>query len=371
MSSGRRGESFRDTTEPAFGDAPAVSLQSPLAEPRSQRGRHASGRAHQDAEPHEHQGSHTERRAPRDARSQSPEFGSGMSATLPSPSEDARPVEHLEVLIEADKWLVQRLRSDVGALDEALLRLEESCRFEEREAIRERCECERIGQERQHLAQQLGASRQQLGGLKIEHQGLHAESVLLRRDPEHYSREVAFLRRLLDEGLRDTQALQQSIEYLEQSNQSLLAHTSSLEEARREVLEQVRIEREALERERREAERAKQAYASLRVGGAAGGGLEQLTRHGSPASAGASGPPRSADSIQQPRMADGAANGHGGALAPSWHSGLASVGGGSPSSEHRRSAAASAAGGDMPPPRMVVEQPGPRMSPGPRGREGV
>lgn len=296
---------------------------------------------------------------------------------MPSPSDDARPVEHLEVLIEADKWLVQRLRSDVGALDEGLLRLEEACRLEEREAIRERSECERIGQERQHLAQQLEASRRQLGELKAEHQGLHAESVLLRRDPEHYSREVAFLRRLLDEGVRDTQALQQSIEYLEQSNHSLLAHTSSLTEARHEVLEQVRAEREALERERREAARAKQAYGSLRAGGV-GGGLEHLARHGGP-SAGVSGPPRSLDSIQQPHpdsAADAEANGFGGA-APAWHSSLVGGGGGPGSDRHRPPEAPGAASEGRP--RMVVEQPGPfagaygpaaRMSPGPT-RDGV
>merc|ERR1712187_623655 len=113
-------------------------------------------------------------------------------------------------------------------------------------------------------------------GLKAEHQGLHLERVLLRSDHDHPSKEVVFQQRLLAEGMKDKQNLQQSIEYLEQSNKSLLAHTKSLEEARREVLEQVKTEKELLRREEHDALQVKQALDALRDGnGAAASRMRQ------------------------------------------------------------------------------------------------
>jgi len=201
--------------------------------------------------------------------SHSPDFG--RRARLPSPAQnDAQPVEHLEVLIEADKVLSQSLRRDVDELDEELTRLEEACRFEEREAMRERGETDRIGQEREHLTQQLSASQRQLAELKVEHEGIVLENVMLRCDHDHFAKEASFLRRLLDEGQRDAEALRQSIEYLETSNRSLVAHTKSLEEARREVLETVRVEKDLLRKEREEAEFAKKALEALRRDGVDG-----------------------------------------------------------------------------------------------------
>jgi len=209
----------------------------------------------------------------------SPDFGArqklgGGSSLLAGigAADSAPPVEHLEALIEAEKRLVQMLRADTDELDHELARLDESCRREEKEVAGERGEHDRIGQERLHLEQQLEASRRQLRELKGEHEGLHLESILLRRDRGHYGNEVAFLQRLFDEGTLDASALQQSIEYLEQSNQSLSAHTQSLEEARREILAQVRLEKELLRKEEVEAQSAKQALETLR-----GAGLDGLT----------------------------------------------------------------------------------------------
>jgi hypothetical protein len=180
---------------------------------------------------------------------------------------DADPVEHIEVLIEADKVLVQGLRHDVDELDEELTRLEEACRFEEREASRERAEVERVGQERHHLTQQLAASQRQLSELKVEHEGIVLENVMLRCDHDHFNKEAIFLRRLLDEATRDAQALQQSTEYLEQSNSSLRSHTKTLEEARREVLDTVRVEKDLLRKESQEAQFAQKALEALRIDG--------------------------------------------------------------------------------------------------------
>jgi len=212
---------------------------------------------------------------------------------------DSVPVEHFEALIEADKMLVTRIKRDVDELDEELTRLEEACLFEEREAARERAECERIGQEREHLAAQLRASQEQLGELKLEHQGHVLESVMLRCDHDHFTKEAAFLRRLLDEGLRDAKSLQQSIECLEQSNQSLLAHTKSLEEAQREVLEQVRMEKDMLAKEQSEAVFAKEALEALKSGG-----LDNLVKLGQERNNFDSRPPEPfREGVQRPRTA--------------------------------------------------------------------
>merc|ERR1712151_1310484 len=100
----------------------------------------------------------------------------------------------------------------------------EACRHEMIEMERERAECDRMGKEQQFLVQQLEASKRQLNEFKAEHQELHRESILLRRDHDHYGKEAGFLQKLFDEGMQDIQATQQSIEYLETSNQSLFAH---------------------------------------------------------------------------------------------------------------------------------------------------
>uniref|UniRef100_A0A7S4SPV5 Calmodulin n=1 Tax=Alexandrium monilatum TaxID=311494 RepID=A0A7S4SPV5_9DINO len=235
---------------------------------RPGRGRRRDDRIEEERQPEERQ--------PEEHRSpdfgERPRIGSGllpMGATASS-----QPVEHLEVLIEAEKTLVQRLRLDTNTLHEELSRLEEACREEERAAIRERSECDRIGREREILMQQLEASQRQIHELKAEHKGLHLESVLLRRDTDHYGKEASFLQRLLDEETRDSQVLQQSIEYLEQSNQNLTAHTKALEEARKDVLAQVNAEKELLQKEEREAILAKNALETLKTGG----GAETLAR---------------------------------------------------------------------------------------------
>jgi len=100
--------------------------------------------------------------------------------------------------------------------------------------------------------------------------------VLLRRDTDHYSTEAAFLQRLLEEGMRDAHVLQQSIEYLEQSNQSLTAHTNSLEEARREVLAQVNTEKELLRIQERDVMSAKHALDTMKSG--SGEGLPRVSQ---------------------------------------------------------------------------------------------
>jgi len=179
---------------------------------------------------------------------------------------DGQPMEHIEVLIEADKRLLQKVRMDVDLLRTEIEQLEGTCRQEEHGMDRERDECERIGSERQHLIEQLDASRRQLASLKQERQVIQSEGIQWRRHHGHAHQEASFQKRLHDEGLRDMQALNQSIEYLERSNQNLISHSQSLEETLGEVRARVLAESTTLERERREASRAKQALDALRNG---------------------------------------------------------------------------------------------------------
>jgi hypothetical protein len=266
---------------------------------------------------------------------QSPDFGQRSRRELPSPPRhEAPPIEDFEVLIEADKIILQSLRRDVDELDDELTRLEEACRFEERETMRERVECDRIGQEREHLTQQLSAAQRQLSELKEDHEGIVLENVMLRCDHDHFSKEASFLKRLLDEGTRDAQALQQSIEYLEQSNTSLRAHTKTLEEARREVLNTVNVEKDLLRKEQNEAEFAKQALDSLKTDGV--DGLMHLSSMRPNGDLRPLQPTAFPDGAQRPTFPDGAQrprgaveNGPGSGLGPSsrgWNPGLSQNG---------------------------------------------
>merc|ERR1712100_88807 len=124
---------------------------------------------------------------------------------------------------------------------------------------------------------QLAASQRQLSELKVEHEGIVLENVMLRCDHDHFAKEAVFLRRLLDEAQRDAQALQHSIEYLEQSNTNLRAHTKTLEDARRDVLETVKVEKELLRKEREEAHFAQTAMEALRTDGV--DGLMRMSAH--------------------------------------------------------------------------------------------
>lgn len=209
----------------------------------------------------------------------SPDFGAPENIRGLGLGEDAQPTEHLQALVDVERKLVAKLRLDTNDLSEDLARLEDSRRAEESEAERESMECDRMGQERRHVEQQLEAARRELGELKSEHEALHFESVLLRRDRSHYGDEVSFLERLYEEGTRDAEALQQSVEYLEQLNESVSAHTRALDEARRGIVERLRAERDLLRREEAETRSARRALDALRGGAlglARGDGLAPL-----------------------------------------------------------------------------------------------
>eukprot|EP00927_Polykrikos_kofoidii_P040525 TRINITY_DN34625_c0_g2_i1.p1 TRINITY_DN34625_c0_g2~~TRINITY_DN34625_c0_g2_i1.p1 ORF type:complete len:775 (-),score=106.93 TRINITY_DN34625_c0_g2_i1:701-3025(-) len=204
-------------------------------------------------------------------------FAAGTSELEYVPARDMQPVEHLEAIIEADKMLLRRLSLDIDRLEKDLTRIEDGCRLEETEARQEHDECERISAEKKHLSQQLEAFRRQIGALKREHKGLHTESVVLRRNHIYYGQEAAFLQRVLDEGQRDTQALENSLEYLEHSQNNLVVQTHSLRDVRREVLEQIRAQEDSLERERKELPLIRQALEALRGGTVDIHGLSTVT----------------------------------------------------------------------------------------------
>eukprot|EP00929_Paragymnodinium_shiwhaense_P052812 TRINITY_DN2644_c0_g2_i1.p1 TRINITY_DN2644_c0_g2~~TRINITY_DN2644_c0_g2_i1.p1 ORF type:complete len:689 (+),score=111.06 TRINITY_DN2644_c0_g2_i1:122-2188(+) len=196
------------------------------------------------------------------------ESESRRAAPEPEPMRDAQPVEHLEAIIEADKNLAKKLKADVDKLDAELARLEDACLREEREAQQERSECDRLSEEGAILRQQLQASRRrQLMGLKDEYQTLHLENIALQRDRGHYGKEAVFLKRVLEESTKDLQALQSSVQYLEESQANLTKHTRSLEDARKDVVQQLQNETQLLETERQEVERVRKALDALRASG--------------------------------------------------------------------------------------------------------
>lgn len=184
-------------------------------------------------------------------------------------------------MVEGDRNLSKELRSSCDELHHELERLEDLCKREEQLMSREHADGERAALERQNLTQQVEASQCHLAELKRELQASQCQSILLRRDSDHYAAEHTFLQRIYLEGSNDVQALQQSVEYLEQSNQSLVAHIANLQLARGEVLQQLQYEEQVLVRERHEANRIKQTLAALK-----GSGADPLLRAGRLAFAG-------------------------------------------------------------------------------------
>jgi hypothetical protein len=167
-------------------------------------------------------------------------------------------------VIDADNRMTQSLRQHIDMLSAELEELEQACEFQERMTTKEQVECARMDEDRKHLVGQLEAVKRQAAEGKSERKSLHSAHLLWNRSHGHYNREVEFLKRLFDECMRDTQALQHSIEYFEESNRSLVAHTNSLHEARGKVLEQFRAETTALEKERQEAAQVRKRLQALR-----------------------------------------------------------------------------------------------------------
>jgi len=175
-------------------------------------------------------------------------------------------LQDLEAMVEADKKIIQQLRHDIDEFDREALQLEEACMQETAEMERERAECDRMRKEQQVRTQQLETSRSQFEHLKAEYKEMQFESIHLRRDHGHYGSEAVYLQNLFDEGLRDTEAVQQSIEYLEKSNQSVFAHIQSLQDSRRELQQQTQAQKDVFRREQQEVAAVRQALEKLRRG---------------------------------------------------------------------------------------------------------
>eukprot|EP00928_Gymnodinium_smaydae_P066976 TRINITY_DN49925_c0_g1_i1.p1 TRINITY_DN49925_c0_g1~~TRINITY_DN49925_c0_g1_i1.p1 ORF type:complete len:572 (-),score=50.42 TRINITY_DN49925_c0_g1_i1:223-1938(-) len=186
-------------------------------------------------------------------------YGKREDAATTDMLDDGQPVEHLEGVIEADKVLLRKLRQDVELLHAELDRLETTRRAEEADLARERSECERIGEERRHLQQQLDASRRQATYLRNEHQNLRKEGSSRFGSGSLSQNRMAFLEQHYEACVNDTKSLKHSMEHLELSRQSLEAQCGFVEEARVQVQRQIEQERAPLEHEREDASQVKRA----------------------------------------------------------------------------------------------------------------
>lgn len=313
----KRWETFEDAPSGAFGDFPSgepepVTRRSKSSESRGRRSLKGS-----DAEPsleRDPRGSSDHRSSSRDrhdhdshsawglesgaeavprSSAESSHFSfeqprarhGGHSSLAQMPAAEGGPAELIATLVQGDRDLSKELRSSCDELHRELERLEDLCKREEQLMALEQKEGELSMQEGHNLTQQVEASQSQLSDLKRELQVFQCQSILLRRDSDHYAAEHTFLETMFMEGTNDVQVLQQSVEYLEQSNQGLVAHISNLQSARGEVLQQLQYEEDLLARERQEVDRIQQTLVALK-----GGGADPLLRTGRLAHAGSAGP---------------------------------------------------------------------------------
>lgn len=159
---------------------------------------------------------------------------------------------HLEAVIEADKKIASRLQREVDDLDEELRNTRDIREQMDRHMQTERREGDRGAEQRRELETQLQNARQQLKELRMERRAVNLEAISLRRDRDHFTNELAFLKNAYDEDTRNLEALHRANIYLEQSYQALEAHTTQLERQRREIVQQMDVEKDLMRQEERQ-----------------------------------------------------------------------------------------------------------------------
>eukprot|EP00434_Breviolum_minutum_P012378 symbB.v1.2.010903.t1/scaffold720.1/size169259/14 len=111
--------------------------------------------------------------------------------------------------------MTRRLRQDSDEMKEEILRLERSCKDEEKAMTKTSSELQQSDTERRHLMQQLEISQNQLVELRMEYDMLQRESLFLQHEENNHSSEAQFLQRLLEEYQRDSKVIEESIGLLE------------------------------------------------------------------------------------------------------------------------------------------------------------
>ena len=175
--------------------------------------------------------------------------------------------EQLQSVSKFDGKLARKLRDEVDQLDSELRRLQDTDVKFEQQAAQESRDCERLLAERLNLERELAEQKQKLQQLQDARSSANLESLALRRDRNHLSHELVFLRQVAENDEEMLLVLKQSNQYLEASYRSLESNSDVLKEIRREIQAQIAKEREQLELDQRQ-------YAEVKKT------LEQLTRSG-------------------------------------------------------------------------------------------
>lgn len=149
-------------------------------------------------------------------------------------------------------------------LEEELKHLRDVAEQIEREVRRGRKEADRLLDQKSESEKQLGYMRSRIQELKEEQRAVNLEQISLRRDRDHYTDEVAFLRRLADGENEEVTSLKQFNLYLEKSYQNMEAHTAELERGRKEVREQIKDEKDRIRKEERETAEMKNKLELMR-----------------------------------------------------------------------------------------------------------
>lgn len=198
------------------------------------------------------------------------------------------PAEQLQLVANFDGKLARKLRDEVDQLDTELRRLQDADVKLEQHAAHESRECERLLSQKQILERELAEDKQKLQQLQDARSNANLESLSLRRDRNHLSHELAFLRQVAENDEEMLLMLRQSNQYLEASHRNLESNSEMLKEIRKEVQVEIAKEREQLQLDQRQ-------YAELKAT------LEQLSRPGQdPSSLSEDGPGKSlADTLTE------------------------------------------------------------------------
>ena len=198
------------------------------------------------------------------------------------------PAEQLHVVANFDGKLARKLRDEVDQLDTELRRLQDADVKLEQQAAHESRECERLRSQKQVLERELAEDKQKLQQLQDARSNANLESLSLRRDRNHLSHELVFLRQVAENDEEMLLMLRQSNQYLEASYRNLESNSEVLQEIRKEVQAEIAKERELLQLDQRQ-------YAELKAT------LEQLSRPGQdPSSLSEDGPGKSlADTLNE------------------------------------------------------------------------
>ena len=177
-----------------------------------------------------------------------------------------QPIEHLIALLQNEKVMTRRLRQDSDEMKEEILRLERSCKDEEKAMTKTSSELQQSDTERRHLMQQLEISQNQLVELRMEYDMLQRESLFLQHEENNHSSEAQFLQRLLEEYQRDSKVIEESIGLLEDATFGLEGQSRALQQATANLEQQVSLESAGLEKDQLELQAVRQAVESMAAG---------------------------------------------------------------------------------------------------------